>query len=146
MTLSPHAPLPVWRRPAGSPESMAADYASALYAIRELRDELVEAQASGADVETRRALHARIDTELARAITAASAIYERVFAAAGGMHRAEPRPEVALWKRRLQTALTLRSQHHMQAMDDPGVAPPASVRISSRSAYGPHQAGMDFDV
>jgi hypothetical protein len=125
---------------------MAADYASAMYAIRQLGDELVEAQSAGSDVETRRALHARIDAELARAITAASAIYERAFAAGGGMYRAEARPEVALWKRRLQTALTLRSQHQLQQIDDPGVVAPSSVRISNRAAYGPHQAGMDFDV
>jgi hypothetical protein len=115
-----------------------------MYAVRVLGDELVAAQARGAGVDRRRAIHARIDHELGRAIAAASAIYNQLFEAVGGVHHTSS--ELELWKRRLNTALTLRSQHQLVLIDDGGVIPPSNARVRTRAAYGPHQAGMEFDT
>jgi hypothetical protein len=127
-------------------ETVAAHYDSAMYAVRMLGDELVAAAANGASAAQRRLLHARVDHELARAIAAASAIYNYLFETAGGVHHAEVDRDVQLWKRRLNTALTVRSQHQLAAIDDAGVVVPVNARVRSRSAFGPHQAGMDFDA
>ena len=95
-----------------------------------------------------RAAHERIDDALARAAAAATAVYKALFEAAGGTYHAESDPDVALWKRRMNTALTLRSQHQLSQLDDE-VEPharAASTREATRAAFGPHQAGVDFDV
>jgi hypothetical protein len=65
------------------------------------------------------------------------------------MYHAESDPEVALWKRRMNTALTLRSQHQLSQLDDEGALvgmPSAGARPRTRAAFGPHQAGVDYDV
>jgi hypothetical protein len=93
--------------------------------------------------------HARIDEALARAAAAATEVYELCFAAAGGLHYGEIDPEVVLWKRRMNTALTLRSKHQLAQVDDQvgEFGSPYSTPLDvSRAAYGPHQAGLDFDV
>jgi len=146
MAFSAGVPLPDRRRALAGLDTAAADYASAMYAVRTLGDDLVEAQARGAEVAERRSLHARIDHELGRAIAAATFVHDELFEAAGGGYRAGSQPAVALWKRRLQTALTVRSQHQLAEFDDPGAVPPSSVRLRSRAASGPRQAGMDFDI
>ena len=58
-------------------------------------------------------LHARIDAALAGAAAAATEVYDLCFAAAGGLHHGEVDPDVMLWKRRMNTALTLRSKHQL---------------------------------
>jgi hypothetical protein len=96
-----------------------------------------------------RAAHERIDAALARAAAAATAVYNALFEAAGGTYHAESDPEVALWKRHMNTALTLRSQHQMSQLDDEAALlglPLAGAHARTRAAFGPHQAGVDFDV
>jgi len=80
-----------------------------------------------------------------RAYRAADEMYRRLLAAAGGPQHGDTDPGVVLWKRRLNTALTVRSQHQLAEFDDAGVLAPASVVPSTRAAYGPNQAGMDFE-
>ena len=99
-----------------------------------------------------RAAHERIDDALARAAAAATAVYNDLFEAAGGTYHAESDPDVALWKRHMNTALTLRSQHQLSQLDDeaaqlgrPPVGTPA-LTPRTRAAFGPHQAGVDYDV
>ena len=123
---------------------LAAQYESAMFAVEGLAEQLSAAQRAGVAVPLRRGLHARLDYELMRAITAARAIHDQLFEAAGGQHHAETDEEVTRWKRRLNEALTLRSKHQLAAMDDAGVVPPVAAATRSRAAYGPHQAGMDF--
>jgi hypothetical protein len=115
-----------------------------MYAVRVLGDELVAAQARGAGVAERRLVHARIDHELARAVAAAGSIHRHLFEAAGGVHHTNR--DVELWKRRLNDALTVRSQHQFTQIDDGGVIPPSHTQVRTRAAYGPRQAGMDFDT
>ena len=96
-----------------------------------------------------RAAHGRIDDALGRAAAAATAVYRGLFEAAGGMYHAESDPEVALWKRHMNTALTLRSQHQMSQLDDEAALiglPLAGAHARTRAAFGPDQAGVDFDV
>lgn len=123
-----------------------AQYESAMYAVSIMGDQLIAARARGATVAERHVLHARIDRELARAIDSCSMLYQRLLAAAGGGHHGDTDPEVQLWKRRLNTALTVRSSHQLAEFDDAGVVTPSIVQPPSRAAYGPHQAGLDFDV
>jgi hypothetical protein len=96
--------------------------------------------------EVVRALHRRIDGSLERACSSAARVYESLFDDAGGMRHAEVDEHVMVWKRRLNTALTLRSQHQLGQVDDEAEAPLANWRAPSRAAYGPHQAGLDFDT
>ena len=107
----------------------------------------LEAARSRGDVPhaVSRDLHERIGDDLATAAAAASRAYSELFEAAGGIRHAEVHPEVALWKRRLNVALTLRNQHQLAEMTEPGGLPPAVARVRTRAAYGPHQAGLDFD-
>jgi len=96
-----------------------------------------------------RAAHQRIDEALARAAAAAEAVYTALFEAAGGTYHAESDPDVALWKRHMKNALTLRSQHQMSQLDDEVAlrgSPVADASARTRAAFGPHQAGVDFDV
>ncbi|HEY8729002.1 MAG TPA: hypothetical protein VIL94_05430 [Acidothermaceae bacterium] len=95
--------------------------------------------------EVLRAFHRRIDGSLQRACSSAAVVYESLFDDAGGMRHAEVNEHVMVWKRRLNTALTLRSQHQLGQVDDEAEAPLASWQAPSRAAYGPHQAGLDFD-
>lgn len=92
-----------------------------------------------------RAAHERIDDALARAAAAATAVHKALFEAAGGTYHAESDPDVALWKRRMNTALTLRSQHQLSQLDD-DVEPLVGAHPRTRAAFGPHQAGVDYDV
>ena len=123
-----------------------ARYASAMRAIEMLDAELRAVRGRDASAAERHRLHTRIDEELARAIESANAVYERRFAAAGGRHHGDTDPDVELWKRRLNNVLTIRSQHQLAEFDDAGALPPSTVRPPDRAAYGPHQAGMDFDI
>lgn len=127
-------------------QEATARYDSAMYAVSIMGDQLIAARASGATVAERHGLHVRIDEELARAIDACRALYQRLLAAAGGMHHGDTDPEVQRWKRRLNTALTVRSAHQLAEFDDAGVISPSVVRPTSRAAFGPHQAGLDFDL
>jgi len=127
-------------------QEATARYESAMYTVSILGDRLVSARARGASVGERRLLHTRIDDELARAIDACAMLHRRLLAAAGGVHHGETDPEVQLWKRRLNTALTVRSQHQLAEFDDEGVLTPTTMRPPSRAAYGPHQAGLDFEM
>jgi hypothetical protein len=130
------------RRKAVVDERLAAHYVSAMHAISRLGTQLVDAQARSAGVAERRELHARLEHELGRAVAAANAIYQSLFDAVGGPRRANP--ELALWRRRLGDVLTIRAQHELRQIDDGGVNVPTQKRTSTRAAYGPHQAGMDF--
>jgi hypothetical protein len=148
------------RAAAGTRERRAGDYDSAMLAVRDA--------VAGLEALRRRhpanhaadhagghhaghpvhRLHARIDAALASAAAAAREVYELCFAAAGGLHYGEIDPEVVLWKRRMNTALTLRSKHQLAQVDDQvGVfgSPYSTPLDVSRAAYGPHQAGLDFD-
>jgi hypothetical protein len=140
-----HSLNPFRRRRASVDETVSAHYDGGMHAVRELAAELTAARERGSTVAERRLLHARIDNELARAIAAASAIHRHLFEAAGGMHHAETDPQVALWKRRLQEALTVRSQHQLAEFDDVGVVVASTAPPRTLAAYGPHQAGMDFE-
>lgn len=130
----------------GADTRRTATYLSAMHVVRRLGDALVEAGAKGLDVAERRRLHVRIDQELQRAIEAAQSIYNELFEAAGGRHHGDVDPDVELWKRRLNTALTIRSQHELSEFDDAGVVAPAIVHPPTRAASGPHQAGLDFEM
>lgn len=123
-------------------ERLASHYLSAMHEVSRLGDRLAEAQARDASVAERRELHARLEHELGRAVTAASAIYQHLFDAVRAPHRANP--ELTLWRRRLGDVLTVRSHHELRQIDDGGVIPPSQQRVRTRAAYGPHQAGMDF--
>jgi hypothetical protein len=123
-------------------EQLASHYMSSMHAVSQLGDRLVEAQARNASVAERREIHARLEHELGRAVTSATAIYQELFDAVGGPHRANP--DLALWRRRLGDVLTIRAHHELRQIDDGGVIPPSQQRVSTRAAYGPHQAGMDF--
>ena len=72
--------------------------------------------------------------------------YTTLFDAAGGIYHAETDPEVALWKRRMNTALTLRSQHQLAQVDEEAALPIAGAPARTRAAFGPRQAGVDFGV
>jgi hypothetical protein len=123
-------------------EQLASHYMSAMHAVSRLGDRLAEAQARNASVAERREIHARLEHELGRAVTSATAIYQDLFDAVGGRHHAHP--DLALWRRRLGDVLTVRAHHELRQIDDGGVIPPSQQRVPTRAAYGPHQAGMDF--
>ncbi len=130
------------RRKPSVDERLASHYMGAMHEVSRLGDQLVEAQARDASVVERREIHARLEHELGRAVTAASAIYQSLFDDVGGPHRADP--QLSLWRRRLGDVLTVRAHHELRQIDDAGVIPPSQRRVQTRAAYGPHQAGMDF--
>jgi hypothetical protein len=133
-------------------DAHAGDYEGAMAVVRRSLAELDIARAHRHEIvvpAVLRAAHERIDTALARAATAATAVYKALFEAAGGTYHAESDPAVALWKRHMNTALTLRSQHQLSQLDDEGALlgrPVAAAHAPNRAAFGPHQAGVDFDV
>lgn len=139
-------------------DAHAGDYDGAMAVVRQGLAQLAAARAHRDELAVPaavRAAHARIDDALARAAAAATAVYDDLFAAAGGMYHAESNPQVALWKRQMNAALTLRSQHQMSQLDDEaaprglpliGAALTPGTHARTRAAYGPHQAGVDFDV
>jgi hypothetical protein len=131
-------------------DSRAGDYEGAMAVVRQSLADLEAARAPELVVPAAlRAAHERIDSALARAAAAATAVYNVLFDAAGGTYHAESDPEVALWKRQMNTALTLRSQHQMSQLDDEAALlglPLAGAHARTRAAFGPHQAGVDFDV
>jgi hypothetical protein len=133
-------------------DAHAGDYEGAMAVVRRSLAVLDAARAHRAEIvvpAVLRAAHERIDDALARAAAAATAVYTALFEAAGGTYHAESHPEVALWKRHMNTALTLRSQHQMSQLDDEAALlgrPLAGAYARTRAASGPHQAGVDFDV
>ncbi len=133
-------------------DAHAGDYEGAMAIVRRSLAELDAARAHRTEIvvpAVLRAAHERIDDALARAVAAATAVYGARFEAAGGTYHAESDPEVALWKRHMNTALTLHSQHQMSQLDDEAALlgrPLASAHARTRAAFGPHQAGVDFDV
>jgi len=120
-------------------------YDAAMRDVMVARDGLDAARRHRDRPEVVRALHRRIDGSLQQACSSAAVVYESLFDDAGGMRHAEVNEHVMDWKRRLNTALTLRSHHQLGQVDDEVEAPLASWQASSRAAYGPHQAGLDFD-
>jgi hypothetical protein len=127
-------------------DARTGDYDGAMFAVRVALAEMEAARAHGAAPETFRQAHARIDDALARAAAAAADVHTALFDAAGGVHHAEIDTEVIRWKRRLNTALTLRSQHLMAQVDEEAALPIAGAYAGNRAAYGPHQAGLDLDL
>jgi hypothetical protein len=136
-------------------DAHAGDYLGAMAVVRQGLAELATARAVRTEVAAPAVLgaaHERIDNALARAAAAATAVYHALFEAAGGMYHGESDPDVALWKRHMNAALTLRSQHQLSQLDDEGallgrpLAGTASAYPPTRAAFGPHQAGVDFDV
>jgi len=125
-------------------EARTGDYDGAMFAVRRSAAELETARSHGAALEAFRQAHARIDDALARAAAAAADVHTALFDSAGGVHHAEVDPEVIRWKRRLNAALTLRSQHLMAQVDEEAARPIAGADVGNREAYGPHQAGLDF--
>jgi hypothetical protein len=124
------------------------DYEGAMEVVRQSLADLDAARARRDEIVIPgvvRAAHERIDNGLARAAAAATAVYKALFEAAGGTYHAESVPDVALWKRHMNTALTLRSQHQLSRLDDE-VGPHAGAHPRTRAAFGPHQAGVDYDV
>jgi hypothetical protein len=136
-------------------DARAGDYEGAMAVVRQSLAELDAARAHRDEIvvpAVLRACHERIDDALARAAAAATAIYNVLFEAAGGNYHAESDPEVVLWKRQMNTALTLRSQHQLSQLDDEAalrgvpLVGTAGAHARTRAAFGPHQAGVDFDV
>lgn len=127
-------------------QEAAARYASAMHTVSAAGDALVAARAAGASIEERRRLHDQVDHELVRAYRAADEMYHRLLTSAGGPLHGDTDPGVVLWKRRLNTALTVRSQHQLAEFDDAGVLTAAVVAPPTRAALGPHQPGLDFEV
>jgi hypothetical protein len=129
-------------------DAHAGDYEGAMGVVRQSLAELDAARAHRGEIVVPgvvRAAHERIDNGLARAAAAATAVYKALFEAAGGTYHAESDPDVALWKRHMNTALTLRSQHQLSQLDDE-VGLQAGAHPRTRAAFGPHQAGVDYDV
>ncbi len=133
-------------------DAHAGEYEGAMEVVRQSLADLDAARAHRGEIVVPamlRAAHERIDDALARAAAAATAVYKALFEAAGGMYHAESDPDVALWKRHMNTALTLRSQHQLSQLDDEGAGlglPLAGAHARTRAAFGPHQAGLDYDV
>ena len=123
----------------------SGNYDAAMRDVAVWRDRLDAARGRGEGRDALRALHRRIDLSLERACTSAAKVYGSLFDDAGGLRHAEVDEHVMVWKRRLNTALTLRSQHQLRQVDDESEAPLARWQAPSRAAYGPHQAGLDFD-
>lgn len=134
------------RRGVDVDEVAAGRYAGAMYEVAELGTALDAARASGASLEERRRLHAQVDRELVLAIEASMSIYDTLAQAAGNRYRASADPLTRRWRRRLNTALTIRSQHQLAQFDDIGVLAPSVVAPPSRAAFRPRQPGLDFDV
>jgi hypothetical protein len=129
-------------------DAHAGDYEGAMEVVRQSLADIDAARARRNEIVVPamlRAAHERIDNALARAAAAATAVYKALFAAAGGTYHAESDPDVALWKRHMNTALTLRSQHQLSQLDDE-VGLQAGAHPRTRAAFGPHQAGVDYDV
>lgn len=120
-------------------------YEAAMHDVRVANDGLDSARRRHDRPEVLRDLHRRIDGSLEQASSAAGRVYQSLFDGAGGLRHAEVDEHVRVWKRRLNTALTLRSQHQLRQVDDEAEAPVASWRAPSRAAYGPHQAGLEFE-
>ena len=136
------------RRPRDHDRALAHEsgtYDAAMRDVMVARDGLDTARRHRDHPEVVRALHRRIDGSLQQACSSATVVYESLFDDAGGMRHAEVNERVMDWKRRMNTALTMRSQHQLGQVDDEVDAPLSSWRASSRAAYGPHQAGLDFD-
>jgi hypothetical protein len=127
-------------------EAHIGDYESAMFGVRHAVTDLESARAHGEPPSVLRYAHGRIDEALVKAASAATEVYTGLFDAAGGMYHAETDPDVALWKRRMNTALTLRSQHQMAQVDDEAALPIAGAQARTRAAFGPRQAGLDFGV
>jgi hypothetical protein len=136
-------------------DAHAGDYEGAMAVVRQSLAELDVARAHRHEIvvpAALRAAHERIDGALARAAAAATAVYDALFEAAGGTYHAESDPDVAVWKRHMNTALTLRSQHQLSQLDDEAtprglpLVGTAHAQARTRAAFGPHQAGVDFDV
>jgi hypothetical protein len=133
-------------------DARAGEYEGAMAVVRQSLAALEAARAHRNEIvvpAVLRAAHERIDNALARAAAAATAVYDALFEAAGGTYHAESDPDVALWKRHMNTALTLRSQHQLSQLDDEAALlglPLAGAHARTRAAFGPHQAGVDFDV
>jgi len=123
----------------------SGNYDAAMRDVMVARDGLDTAHRHRERPEVLRAFHRRIDDSLQRACSSAAVVYGSLFDDAGGMRHAEVNEHVMVWKRRLNTALTLRSQHQLGQVDDEAEVPLASWQTPSRAAYGPHQAGLDFD-
>lgn len=117
-----------------------------MFGVRHGVTDLERARAHREPPSALRHAHTRIDEALARAAAAATEVYAGLFDAAGGMYHAETDPDVALWKRRMNTALTLRSQHQMAQVDEEAALPVAGTHVRTRAAFGPRQAGLDFGV
>jgi hypothetical protein len=129
-------------------DAHAGDYEGAMEVVRQSLAVLDAARARRDEIVIPgvvRAAHERIDNALSRAAAAATAVYKALFEAAGGTYHAESDPDVALWKRHMNTALTLRSQHQLSQLDDE-VGSKAGAHPRTRAAFGPHQAGVDYDV
>lgn len=133
-------------------DAQAGEYQGAMAEVRRSLAELDVARSRRSELvvpAVLNAAHERIDGALARAAAAAAAIHDALFEAAGGPYHAESDPDVALWKRHMNNALTLRSQHQMSQLDDEAelLGPPlAGAYARTRAAFGPRQAGVDFDV
>jgi hypothetical protein len=127
-------------------QRQVGDFDGAMFVVRQALTDLEIARRKMGSAMAVREAHARIDAGLERAAAAASAVFNMLFDGAGGVHHAETDPEVMVWKRRLNTALTLRSQHQMAQGDDEASLPITGARAATRAAYGPHQAGMEFDT
>ena len=133
-------------------DAHAGEYEGAMAEVRRSLAELDVARAHRSEIvvpAVLRAAHERIDGALARAAAAAAAVYGAAFEAAGGTYHAESDPDVVRWKRHMKNALTLRSQHQMSQPDDEVelLGPPwGGAYARTRAAFGPHQAGVDFDV
>jgi hypothetical protein len=122
----------------------SGDYDAAMLGVRQAVADLDGARAGGGRFAAALQAHHQIDSELAAAAAAAAEIHQVLFEVAGGLHHAEVDPAVALWKRRLNTALTLRSQHQIAQADEAAGSISAASWSRSRAAFGPHQAGLDF--
>lgn len=136
-------------------DAHAGDYAGAMEVVRQSLADLDAARAHRDEIvvpAVLRAAHERIDAALGRAAAAAAAVYNDLFEAAGGTYHAESDPDVELWKRHMNTALTLRSQHQLSQLDDEDallgrpLVGTAGAHPRTRAAFGPHQAGLDYDV
>src|SRR5258708_28807760 len=84
-------------------EARIGDYESAMFGVRHAVTDLESARTHGEPSSVLRHAHGRIDEALAKAAAAATEVYTGLFDAAGGMYRAATNPEVALWKRRMNT-------------------------------------------
>jgi hypothetical protein len=134
------------RRTQRTRDAHIGDYESAMFGVRHAVTDLEDARAHNESRSVLRHAHGRIDEALARAATAATDVYTGLFDAAGGMYHAETDPDVAFWKRRMNTALTLRSQHQMAQVDEEAALPIVGALARTRAALGPLQAGLDFGV